>query len=334
MRLFLYLLMMKLLFNYLLCTKHCLVRSFLARRHHTQLLISSVPASSNSFRFCSTQTANWDSVSAPLVSSTEQKDWDLRGLKKEVERQYLRLFKKVGKIAEKLNKEKSQYDQVMLMDNPTLEVLETCPNPEATEKELKESQKRLQDIQQLETMLKSIHSVKNVDFVTLLPTIMALNITDSTPPKPERGPKKEKSIKSTSPRKPYFTYKSIDNIDIRVGRAANDNDELSCNHELRDNDDWWLHVSGHAGSHVVIRYTGDDLLEKYRQTVLDAALLAAVNSKVSQGSKAVVSLTRCRNVSKPKGAKPGLVHLNGDITPIKVDIRKETIRLDRLIKID
>ena len=44
----------------------------------------------------------------------------------------------------------------------------------------------------------------------------------------------------------------------------------------------------------------------------------------------VNTLTRCRNVSKPPGAKPGLVFLNGDVKTVKVDLKREAKLLDAL----
>ena len=47
--------------------------------------------------------------------------------------------------------------------------------------------------------------------------------------------------------------------------------------------------------------------------------------------KAGVSLCRARTVSKPSGAKPGLVRLTGDVTTLKVDLALERPRLKRLL---
>ena len=69
--------------------------------------------------------------------------------------------------------------------------------------------------------------------------------------------------------------------------------------------------------------------EPPRPTILDAAALAAKYSKAAS-QRVSVSLTRCRNVSKPKGAKPGLVNINGDVTTIKLDMKAEAGRLERL----
>eukprot|EP01039_Chlorochromonas_danica_P003773 gene3772-4123_t len=268
--------------------------------------------------------------SAPLLANNEQpnsKEWDLKGLKKEVNRQQMRAFKKVSKVSERLAREEKAFALLATSDSEVKN--ETCPDPISVKQELESASQRLKAIQALEDSLAGIQSSRDPRFQVLLPVIAELNITDSAPPPPERGPKKVKNV-AGGPRLPYFTFQSADGIDIRVGRTASDNDDLSCNKELRDDYDWWMHVAGHAGSHVVIRYTGDDLLTSYKQTVIDAALLAAVNSKGNQGGKVAVSLTRCRNVSKPRGAKPGLVHLNGEITPVKVDIKAEAARLERL----
>ena len=43
-----------------------------------------------------------------------------------------------------------------------------------------------------------------------------------------------------------------------------------------------------------------------------------------------MSLCRCRQVSKPRGAKAGLVHLSGDVRTLKSDIAAEGARLERL----
>ena len=94
---------------------------------------------------------------------------------------------------------------------------------------------------------------------------------------------------------------------------------------------WWMHVAGYPGSHVVVRTEDDDVMLNHRETIRDAALLTAVNSKAKKGGRVPVSLVRCRHVSKPKGAKPGLVYLSGgDITTISVNLKEETARLERL----
>jgi predicted ribosome quality control (RQC) complex YloA/Tae2 family protein len=94
--------------------------------------------------------------------------------------------------------------------------------------------------------------------------------------------------------------------------------------------DWWLHVAGYPGSHVVIRSHDDSLPVKFEETLKDAATLAVINSKCAQSGRVAVSYTRCRNVVKPSGAKDGLVRLTGDVSTIIIDPRLEQKRLLRL----
>ena len=87
-----------------------------------------------------------------------------------------------------------------------------------------------------------------------------------------------------------------------------------------------MHASGCPGSHVVIRCHDESLA---KDIVNDAASLAARESKC-QGSTIKVSLTRCRHVKKPPGAKPGLVQLTGAIQTISVNMKEAEKRLKRL----
>lgn len=252
------------------------------------------------------------------TTGMSEKEWDLKGLKAEANRQYLRTFKKISKSSERMRKFSELDDSESLTE---------------TQNDIESQQKRLASLKYVDDCLKDVKSVKEERFLGLLDLINSLELSDSPPPKQERGPKKVKGAPH-EPRKPYFVYKSCDDIEIRVGRGAGDNDELSCNPLHRDGSDWWLHVSGYAGSHVVIRNGDEDVLTKYKETVYDAALLAAINSKANQSGKVPVTLTRCRYVTKPPGAKDGLVRINGDVTIININIKLESAkRLVRLQKL-
>lgn len=98
-------------------------------------------------------------------------------------------------------------------------------------------------------------------------------------------------------------FLSSDGFPILVGRNNAANDELTL-HVARP-DDLWLHVEGHGGSHVVIRR--GDRPEVPRQTLLEAAQLAAYYSQARGQRKVPVHYTLRKYVRKPKGAKPGLV---------------------------
>ena len=127
----------------------------------------------------------------------------------------------------------------------------------------------------------------------------------------------------TSTRKPYRRYYS-DNIEIRVGKKAEDNDELSTSPNHRDSTDWWMHAAGCPGSHVVIRSN-----QPSEAVLQDAAALAARQSKCT-GGVIKVSLCLCRDVKKPPGAKPGLVTLTGKVRTIAVNMKEAEARLQRL----
>jgi predicted ribosome quality control (RQC) complex YloA/Tae2 family protein len=94
----------------------------------------------------------------------------------------------------------------------------------------------------------------------------------------------------------------------------------------RDGADWWMHASGCPGSHVVIRSHDNDL---DKDVIKDAAALAARQSKCG-GNTIKVSLTRCRDVKKPPGAKYGLVQLVGKVQTVSVNMKEVETRLQRL----
>ena len=87
-----------------------------------------------------------------------------------------------------------------------------------------------------------------------------------------------------------------------------------------------MHASGCPGSHVVIRCSDDPLDD---DIVQDAAALAARQSKCN-GQVIKVSMTRCRHIQKPMGAKAGLVQLTGPVRTITVNMKEAARRLERL----
>ena len=92
---------------------------------------------------------------------------------------------------------------------------------------------------------------------------------------------------------------------VLVGRSDIDNDRLSI--KVARPDDWWFHVRGMPGSHVILRSKPG--AEPDRETLKRAAAIAAYFSKARSGGVVAVSATRARYVTKPKGAKPGSVHI-------------------------
>jgi predicted ribosome quality control (RQC) complex YloA/Tae2 family protein len=97
---------------------------------------------------------------------------------------------------------------------------------------------------------------------------------------------------------------------VWAGKTARDNDKLSL--RVARNEDWWFHLRGHPGSHVVLFVR--DGQEPDKRTIEAAAAIAAWHSKQRGGGTVSVTGTRARFVKKPRGAKAGTV-----------TIRKETV---------
>ena len=90
-----------------------------------------------------------------------------------------------------------------------------------------------------------------------------------------------------------------------AGRTDADNDRLSLR-EARPHD-WWFHVRGQPGSHVILQ--GPAGAKPDRETLKAAAAIAAYHSKARQGGVVAVSCTQARYVTKPRGVPRGTVHI-------------------------
>ncbi|HZP42563.1 MAG TPA: NFACT RNA binding domain-containing protein [Candidatus Binatia bacterium] len=101
-------------------------------------------------------------------------------------------------------------------------------------------------------------------------------------------------------------FRSPDGLVVLVGRSAEDNDTLTL--ELAAPDDFWLHVAGASGSHVVVRNPGG-LDRLPRDTLRFAAALAVRHSKARGAPSASVHVARRRDVGKRRGQPPGEVEL-------------------------
>jgi len=101
-------------------------------------------------------------------------------------------------------------------------------------------------------------------------------------------------------------FVSPDGMTVLVGRTAEDNDVLSL--RLGAPRDFWFHVAGQSGSHVVVR-NPEGLDRLPRETERFAAALAAGYSKARNGGRVAVHLCTCADVSKRRGSPPGEVVL-------------------------
>lgn len=96
---------------------------------------------------------------------------------------------------------------------------------------------------------------------------------------------------------------------VWAGRTAQDNERLSL--KVARNDDWWFHLRGMPGSHVVLFVR--DGIEPDNETVKAAAAIAAWHSKQRSGGTVAVSATRARFVSKAHGAPVGTVLIRKEV---------------------
>jgi predicted ribosome quality control (RQC) complex YloA/Tae2 family protein len=105
--------------------------------------------------------------------------------------------------------------------------------------------------------------------------------------------------------RPYRTF-LVEGFEILVGRGEDENDYLTFS--VAEPHDTWMHAGGGTpGSHVVVRNPGK--AELPRAIVEAAAGVAAWYSKARGAPKVSVDYCRASDVSKPRGAPPGLVEL-------------------------
>ena len=101
-------------------------------------------------------------------------------------------------------------------------------------------------------------------------------------------------------------FVSPDGFTVLVGKSAADNDLLSL--ELCEPWDFWFHLAGDSGSHVVVR--NPERLERLpRATERFAAALAAGYSRARSAGRVAVHVARGADLSKRRGQPPGEVTL-------------------------
>lgn len=101
---------------------------------------------------------------------------------------------------------------------------------------------------------------------------------------------------------PPLKFKTTDGFEVLVGRNNRQNDTLTL--KTANNNDIWLHTKDIPGSHTILVTNGREPTD---DAILQAAKIAAYHSKAKDSSQVPVDYTQVRNVSKPQGAKPGMV---------------------------
>lgn len=122
------------------------------------------------------------------------------------------------------------------------------------------------------------------------------------------------------------TYTSLDGIKIKVGENAKENDDLTLSSYPKE---WWMHVDGCSGSHVVICHEENTIP---KETKRDAAVLAVHHSNPPKTKMTPVNLVRVDQVVKFERSNHGQVYLDGQVMRLTVFMNKEKERLERLLK--
>ena len=115
--------------------------------------------------------------------------------------------------------------------------------------------------------------------------------------------KRQNSKKNTARTSKPMHFVSSDGFDIYVGKNNTQNDYLTL--KFANSQDIWFHTKKIHGSHTVIKLGINKDVPK--QTMREAAQLAAYYSKARISSQVPVDYTQIKNVRKPNGAKPGMV---------------------------
>jgi predicted ribosome quality control (RQC) complex YloA/Tae2 family protein len=118
----------------------------------------------------------------------------------------------------------------------------------------------------------------------------------------EYGFIKKVALKKSPKRADFLKFTSKNGFLILVGKNNKQNDELTL--KKARNYDLWFHVKDTPGSHTVLFTEGKPVPD---EDIVQAAKLAALHSKAKNSSNVPVDYTSIRNVSKPNGAKLGMV---------------------------
>jgi predicted ribosome quality control (RQC) complex YloA/Tae2 family protein len=100
----------------------------------------------------------------------------------------------------------------------------------------------------------------------------------------------------------YRTFYSSAGEKLLVGKSAAGNDVLTF--KVARTYDWWFHAQQATGSHVILVAT-DKNRAPSRQSIIEAAQLAAYYSDMKKSSNVPVMYTERRHVRKAKGGVPG-----------------------------
>ena len=153
-------------------------------------------------------------------------------------------------------------------------------------------EKAKNEIEYLETVMESLSRATLESELSEI----RLELTEQGYLKPPKGkPKKFSAL-------PPIKFTLSDGSTLLVGRNNRQNDKLTLKTAAKN--DIWLHTKNIHGTHAIL-VTENREIDK--NIILEAAQITAYYSKAKNSSQVPVDYTFVRNVSKPSGAKPGMV---------------------------
>lgn len=117
------------------------------------------------------------------------------------------------------------------------------------------------------------------------------------------GAPRAETPREARPALPYRVFRSSGGLEIRVGRGAAHNDDLTFHHSSPG--DVWMHARHVGGAHVIVRWPGPG--NPPARDLAEAASLAALHSKARTSSSVPVDWTFRKYVRKPRKSPPGRV---------------------------
>jgi predicted ribosome quality control (RQC) complex YloA/Tae2 family protein len=138
---------------------------------------------------------------------------------------------------------------------------------------------------------------------------------------PVRKKREQHIPRKSEPRK----FLSEDGFEILVARNQKQSHELTFT--ISRGSDYWMHLLGWPGPHVIIRTPGNQTVSQ--ATLLDAAHLAIYYSKVRGTSFAQVVYTRRKHVNPIRGEGPGKVRYSNEST---LAVRFSRTRMEKIFE--
>ena len=103
----------------------------------------------------------------------------------------------------------------------------------------------------------------------------------------------------------YWKYNISDGFIVLAGKTAEDNEVLSL--KIAKPNDFWFHVSGDSGSHIILHHPDGDKPPK--DIIKTAASIAAWHSKSRSSKNVFVTYSLAKFVRKMKGTPKGTVYV-------------------------